>query len=171
MTERVTPGDEWRTPPYIYLWLKKRYRFTVDLAASDKNALEGNYFTVADDALQASWHEESRGPGWLNPPYSDTARWLEKARDEACSGFTTVMLLPSANGERHYGQHVFGIATEVIFITGRLSFLDQDGRPVPGNRAGSMIAIYEGFNLGDTRYRHMFRDQIPGAPKRTRRTA
>lgn len=163
-----TPGDNWRTPRYVFDWLARRYAFEVDLAASRENALCAAWLTPADDALGVDWHAHWL-VGWCNPPYSDPAPWLAKAREEACSGFTTVLLVPTPNGERHFGAHVFDVATEVIFITGRLAFLGADGEPVAGNRAGSVVAIYEAHNLGHTRYRHIFRDQIPGAPVQLRR--
>lgn len=157
-----SPGDEWRTPPFVFEYINRQYGFVVDLAATDENTLCEDWFTRQRDALTSPWHEFN-GPGFLNPPYSKVAPWLAKARAEAARGFTTVCLIPTPNGERVYDEHVIGKASELIFITGRLSFIALNGKPKDGNSRGSCFVIYRGFDLGYTRYSHIDRDVMLGA--------
>lgn len=155
----VEAKDEWRTPLFVFNWANKIYEFDIDLAASKDNHLLAFHITQEVDALQASWI--ARGAtGWCNPPYSDIDPWLSKAVDEANQGFTSVFLIPTPNGEDRYGAHVFDVASDVIFITGRLAFLRPDGTPVSGNTRGSCFVVYRGFDLGITRYRHVMRDAM-----------
>jgi phage N-6-adenine-methyltransferase len=56
--------------------LHKRFRFTIDAAASPTNAKLPRYWTRDDDALTQSWAGERV---WCNPPYSDIRPWVEKA--------------------------------------------------------------------------------------------
>ncbi len=152
--------DSWRTPRWLFDWLDRRFGFVVDLAASEDNHLCAAYFDAATDALAQEWHELTVPVGFCNPPYSNITPWLIKAQVEAMRGFTTAALIPAPNGEDRYGQYVFGVASEVIWITGRIAFINGAGRPVSGNTRGSIVAIYEAHNLGDTRYRHVWRNAI-----------
>lgn len=151
--------DEWRTPPYIFAWLDRRYSFDIDLAATHQNKLCKEAFCFPNDALEVDWHSHG-STGFCNPPYSNIAPWLAKGRAESLCGFTSVFLIPTPNGERLYDEYVFDAASEVIFITGRLSFLTPDGIVINGNRWGSMIVVYRAHDMFDTRYRHVRRADI-----------
>jgi len=151
--------DEWRTPPFVFQYMNRVYNFRRDLAASEANTLVHNFFDKEENGLAVDW-QEFGGPGWCNPPYSNIDVWLVKAIDEARKGFTSVFLIPTPNGEDRYGAHVFDVASEVIFITGRLAFLRPDGAPVSGNTRGSCFVVYRGHDLGSTRYRHLLRDAM-----------
>lgn len=151
--------DEWRTPRYLFNWLHRVHFFGIDLAATRNNTLCRNYFELPVNALEEDWHPHAL-VGFCNPPYSRIAPWLIKAIDESRYGFTSVFLIPSPNGEKFYGDHVFGVASEVIFITGRVSFLAPSGVAQSGNRWGSIVAIYRAYDLGATRYKHVLRSEI-----------
>lgn len=163
-----SPGDEWRSPLPAFEYMNRQHRFVVDLAATDENTLCEDWFTRERSALEARWHEFS-GAGWCNPPYSHIDEWLEKAIDEARNGFTSVFLIPTPNGEGRYADSVFGVASEIIFITGRLAFLKPDGTPVSGNTRGSCFVVYRGFDLGSTRISHLYRDHMFNAVASWRR--
>lgn len=158
----TTPADardEWRTPQFVFDYMDRVHNFTVDLAATFENALCALCITRREDALSQDWNS-FEGPAWINPPYSNIEPWLVKARNEAALGFTSVLLLPSPNGHLAYGKHVFDVASEVLFIHGRLSFLSPEGKPRTGNTVGSMLVTYRGFDLGQTRYRSIFRHEM-----------
>ena len=133
--------DSWATPPFIFHWLDDAFIFDVDLAASHKNKKCERYFTVDDDALNNDWHGFDSKTGFCNPPYSNISPWINKAIQESKLGFTTVMLIPTPNGESYYND-VFENATEIVFITGRLSFIAADGKPKSGNPKGSCVVIF-----------------------------
>ena len=160
-TTPVDVRDEWRTPRFVFDWANRRFHFAVDLAATEANALCPLMITKNENAFMQYWHR-FHGVGWCNPSYSDIDPWLAKAVAEAHHGFTSVFLIPAPNGEDRYGAYVFDVASEVIFITGRLAFLRPDGAPVSGNTRGSCLVVYRGHDLGGTRYRHVMRDAMKG---------
>lgn len=155
----IEARDNWGTPIWLFSWMDARFSFKVDLAASESNALCPVFLTKETDALTTNWSSLD-GPGWCNPNYSNIDPWLAKAAMEARRGFTSVFLIPAPNGEDRYGKYVFGVATEVIHITGRIAFIDPRGKPVGGNTRGSCVVIYERYSLKETRYRHEYRDTI-----------
>lgn len=126
--------QDWRTPPDLFAQLDAEFRFTLDAAASDENALCSRYFTEADDGLSKPW-------GWervyVNPPYADSAKWIEKAATEAKRGALVVMLLPARTDTRAFHQHIYGKA-EVRFLPGRLRFVGtRHAAPFP-----SMVVVF-----------------------------
>ena len=136
------------------------YDFDVDLAATERNALCDKWLSPEVDALSVSWGGRYHC-GFCNPPYSCIKPWLSKAIDQAeIHNHTSVFLIPPPNGELLYGDYVFGHASEVIFITGRLSFIGVDGKPTSGNPRGSMVVVYRANDLGDTRYRHIYNKRL-----------
>lgn len=133
--------DSWRTPPWLFAWLDDRFRFDIDLAASDDNCLVDKFFTVDTDALARPWSKLGRR-GFLNCPYSKIDPWVDKAVDEQARGFLTVMVMPSFNGEERF-QTIFENASEIIDIVGRVAFLTPDGKEVKGNTRGSSVYIFD----------------------------
>ena len=69
---------DWSTPQELFDALDKRFQFTLDVCASDKNAKVKRYFTRELDGLGQSWGGERC---WMNPPYGreigkrNMARW------------------------------------------------------------------------------------------------
>lgn len=47
--------DTIRTPQYIFDWLDSKYKFNVDLAASDEHHFTDLYFAKEDDAIGDYW--------------------------------------------------------------------------------------------------------------------
>lgn len=140
----TTPADardSWRTPPWLFKWLDRRFRFEIDLAATRENALLDDYYCHDDNALLRPWRVRAYR-GFLNPPYSDIDPWVDKAIAEQTEGFLTVMLFPTCNGEDRYAK-VFEHASEIIDIIGRIAFLRPDGTPVTGNTRGSSVYVFD----------------------------
>lgn len=146
--------DSWSTPQYIFDWLNSNHNFDVDLAADASNSKVNTFYSVYASALDQDWHEAS-SVGFCNPPYSSISPWVKKAIDEAKKGFTTVMLIPTPNGESYY-QNLFDNANELIFITGRLSFVNYQGDPQSGNTRGSCVAVFR----PKTGFERMFNTQL-----------
>lgn len=163
----TTPLDERdsaRTPRYLFEWLNDMFTFSIDLCASHDNALCPVYYTAEQDALIQPWHQYRAG--FCNPPYSDTQPWMMKAIAEAAHGFTTVMVLPSPRGQLYAGSCLYGVASEIRHIIGRVSFLDPRGHPMVGNTNGTIVAVYRGHDLGHTRYMHITREEIEESGQR-----
>ena len=117
---------------------RDRFRFTLDAAASDANALCARYFTVETDGLAQSWADERV---WCNPPYSACGMWVAKAWAEPA--LLVVMLLPANRTEQRWWQEMVephrdraGSRLRTEFLPGRLRF-DTPDRPYTdprGNR-------------------------------------
>lgn len=161
--------DCWQTPQWLFDYVEaEQGPFDIDLAASVDNAKCNSFIPIEKDSLSIDWSELivciGRSPsGWCNPPYSETGKWLEKGKKEAQRGFKSVFLVPTPNGEA-YWRHVFGWASEVIFINGRVSFElpDENGVLVPkaGNTRGSCIVIFDEPGEQDTMISWVDRDVV-----------
>lgn len=155
--------DSWQTPDWLFHWINTRYRIAVDAAASKSNAKTRCFIEEAEDSLSVCWKNyishmkpllEGKHTLFINPPYSCTGKWLEKAWHEAQKGVSIVCLVPAPNGESYWGNSVFGKASEIIFINGRVAFELQDAngnpRPQSGNTRGSCLVIFNRTYSGPT---------------------
>jgi phage N-6-adenine-methyltransferase len=111
-------SDEWRTPKSVYDALNAEFGFRYDPCPMDDQCLW--------DSLYLPW----QFPAFVNPPYSQIAKWVEKAFSEA-KGRTVVMLIPSRTDTRWWHDFVMK-AAEIRFIKGRLKFGDaKNSAPFP----------------------------------------
>lgn len=94
---------DWSTPQELFDALDKRFQFTLDVCASDKNAKVKRYFTRELDGLGQSWGGERC---WMNPPYGrEIGPWVKKAHREAEHGALVVGLLPARPETRWWQEH------------------------------------------------------------------
>lgn len=133
-------SEEWETPPGLFAELNKKYHFTLDVAATDENALCERYYTREKDGLSQSWQTE--GAVWCNPPYGrDIEKWMRKAYKESRRGQTIVTLIPARTDMQWFHKYVYPYA-KLVFIKGRLHY---GAGGVPSKNAAafpSMIAIF-----------------------------
>jgi phage N-6-adenine-methyltransferase len=126
-----------------------RFHFTIDVAATPRNARLPQFFSPADDALARDWP----GRVWCNPPYSNINAWVEKAWVEHWRGTPLiVMLLPANRTEQKwwqtnvepYREAVSGFRTE--FLPGRMRFLRNGATDIKPNERppfGCCLLIWE----------------------------
>lgn len=141
-------SDAYRTPEWIFDWLDDEYGFTCDAAASDENHLCDHYYTLERSALDADW-SESGGHVFCNPPFSSgmKEKFLEKAyREMAENGVSSVFVIPADPSNKCWLDNIFGKATRITIINGRVKFL----HPETGEEtsAGIGTAIIE-FQYGE----------------------
>lgn len=115
-------SDEWETPEHIISWLAERFNFDLDPCASKENAKCYDFFTKEDNGLFLNWHGRGFRCAFVNPPYSDIAKWIEKCYLESEKGMTVVLLIPARVDTRYWHDFIFNKAKEIIFIKGRLKF-------------------------------------------------
>jgi phage N-6-adenine-methyltransferase len=109
---------DWRTPRVLFDALHEEFRFTIDVCASDENALLDRYWTERDEALLRSWRGERV---WMNPPYGrQLSRWMEKAWSEA-DAEVVVGLVPARTDTAWWHDYAM-LADEIRFLRGRLEF-------------------------------------------------
>lgn len=152
--------DTWATPKYLFNWLNSIYDFHVDLCADIDNRKCRNFYGVNNNSLIQGWFRNV-GVGFCNPPYSNIKPWIEKAIMEADKGFTTVMLIPTPNGESHYNE-IFLRATSITFITGRIAFYNPHlKKEVAGNTRGSCVVEFsKKFNNLPIQINYVMRDAL-----------
>lgn len=129
--------DGLATDPEFFGALDKRFHFTVDVAASERNTKCERFFDRESDGLAQPWTGETV---WCNPPYSTIRPWLEKAWEESPSCPAIVMLLPSNRTEQKWWQELVepfrdrpGSPLTVEFLPGRLRFIAPDRERVGPN--------------------------------------
>lgn len=130
---------DWATPQSLYEELNKEFNFTIDLCASDWNAKHERYYTKEDDALQQDWSGEV---GFCNPPYGRTiSLWVKKAYEESQKGGTIILLIPARTDTRYWHDYIFGKATDIRFLKGRVKFEDENGPRQP-SPFPSAVVVY-----------------------------
>ena len=81
----------------------------------------------------------------MNPPYSEASRWLEKL---AGHGMGMALIFARTETEM-FGKWVWGRASSVLFISGRLHFHYPDGTRAKGNAGGpSVLVAYGEYDAG-----------------------
>jgi len=135
---RSSNSDEWGTPNWLYDNLNAEFEFDLDVCASDENHKHENYFSINDDALNRSWN----GNVFCNPPYSKTAKFLEKAHEELRLGnCKTAVFLIFANTEtKYFHNYILGKA-EIRFLKGRLKFFGRNKKGVLVNNSAMRPSI------------------------------
>lgn len=133
-------SDEWETPQNLFDELNREFNFDLDVCATSDNHKCPVYFTKEDNGLSKNWGGYRV---WLNPPYSEIDKWVEKAYRETRNDNTVVvMLIPSRTDTRYFHNYIYQ-RTEIRFIKGRLHFNDsKGGAPFP-----SMIVVFRGANI------------------------
>ena len=109
--------DLWYTPEDFFKKYDDKYKFELDVCATDDNAKCARYFTEEIDGLSQEW----KGVCWMNPPYGRTIKdWMKKAYESSLTGATVVCLVPARTDTNWW--HDYAIKGEIEFIKGRLKF-------------------------------------------------
>lgn len=138
----ATTGDDvWLTPRYV---LDALGPFDLDPCAAP---VEANWLTAADhyrlpeDGLTLPWH----GRVWCNPPYSSVWRWLDRLANHG-SGTALIFARTETAG---FQAHVWGRATAVLFLAGRLTFHHRDGSKAAANSGAPSCLVAYGSDDAD----------------------
>lgn len=113
--------DGWSTPLHVFQLIERtlRIQFDLDVAASDTNHKCEDYFTRWHDGLRQSWSERTC---WCNPPYSDPAPWILKARHESRYHGATVALLVRLDASTQI-WHEHTRHAQLFYFTRRIQFV------------------------------------------------
>lgn len=148
-----TGFDTWRTPGWLFGRLHEEFRFDLDAAADEDNALCANCWTEDDNGLRQPWH----GNTWCNPPYSHLGAWLRKAAQETREGrcTTAVLLVPARTDTVAWHQWVMRHAAEVRLLRGRVAFdppPEYTGHS-PGSTFPSAVVVFSRWRPGPPVFR------------------
>jgi len=149
-----TPADEkdlWQTPRDLFDALDHEFGFDIDICASADNHLCETYFSEKVSALGHEWHYHTRNGQvfknkicFVNPPYSQTQLFMERAAQQANVNNVTVVALVNANTDTKWFADAVKSANEVRLFTGRISFIKPDGKKASGNPKGQCLIIWRG---------------------------
>ncbi|AUR96789.1 DNA N-6-adenine-methyltransferase [Vibrio phage 1.232.O._10N.261.51.E11] len=159
-------NDLWRTPPEVFNTLDREFNFAADMASSHQNALCALHFTEENDSLSFNWANcpalQSKRVEyvWLNCPYSNPMPWVKKALEAQANGLGVVMLFNDDTSVGWFAEALKGVS-EIRHIvadatpegkreysTGRIAFLDGEGKPIPGNNKPQFVLVFNPFKIG-----------------------
>lgn len=130
--------DCWQTTLDLFKQIDDKYKFEVDVCASQENALCKYYWTVDDDCLQQDWSDVS-GFAWCNPPYSNPLAFVEK-----CQQYGYAVMLLNQDTSTKWAKIVFEKASKVILLSDRVRFINPVTLEVgKSNPKCQMIVIFD----------------------------
>lgn len=131
---------EWETPDEVYGPLDLELgKFSLDVAASRRNAKASGYFTKKEDGLVQTW----TGRVWMNPPYGRViGQWIRKAYESVKNGDAEIVvcLIPARTDTGWWHDYVQGKA-EVRFLRGRVQFI-RPGKKLDNAPFPCAVVIY-----------------------------
>lgn len=139
-------GDEWYTPE----WIVERARqtmggFDLDPASNvyaNKVVKATNTYTIEDDGLSLDWY----GRVLLNPPYSNTTKWVERLLNEYELGnVSEAVLIVKAKTAAYWFWPLWQHA--ICFVLGKVSFTPGPGVKGAGVGWTGTAVAYLGPNV------------------------
>jgi len=127
--------DTWLTPPWLIDRLCGDSSFDLDPCAAVGQPWKtaDAHYTVLDGGLDRRWY----GTVWLNPPYGrNTGAWLSRLSEHG----EGVALIFARTETSMFFNWVWGRASAVLFLSGRLHFHRIDGSRAKAN-AGAPSAL------------------------------
>ena len=102
---------------------------------------KAHFFLPKFDGLKERWF----GRVWMNPPYGrEVVEWMKlmaEHNDGICLTFARTDV-------KWFHKYVFGVATGILFLKGRLSFYNKDGIAPNSNAGGpSCLIAYGKYNF------------------------
>lgn len=141
--EVVDGSAEWYTPPDITRALGP---FSLDPCAAPLGCLSHapNNIRLPEDGLVVDWGVNRV---WMNPPYGrETGAWLKKLSLHGDG----IALVFARTDTQAFFDHVWGKASGIFFMRGRLNFLHMvGGEIVQGDNAGAPSVLIS-YDSNDT---------------------
>ena len=124
----------WLTPLHI---VRALGHFDMDPCGYPGWATADRLICLPDDGLAVPWD----GRVWLNPPYGrEVWTWLDRLAEH---GYGTALIFARTETEG-FVEQVWGKATAVRFLHGRLHFHRPDGTRAPGNAGAPSVLVAYG---------------------------
>ncbi len=142
LTSRAT--DEWYTPRDITDVAQSLLEhIDLDPASSPlpQQWIKANtYYTKDDDGMSLPWF----GRVWLNPPFGDTARWVERLEAEYfCGNVTEALLLVNSNHGYKWYENLWR-RWPVCCLRERVRFVNKSGvQGGQAKRGQTIVYIYQ----------------------------
>ena len=107
-------SDEWATPKYIYDQAMAKGMYDPCPIGGSKNN------------LKSDWGKSN----FVNPPYSQLLKWVEKSIEQHRKGKSVILLIPARTDTKAF-RLLYEYGSDITFITGRLRFNDAGPAPFP----------------------------------------
>ena len=126
-------SDKWMTPPEVYNPLNEEFNFNFDPCPITWE--EGDA-----DGLTIEWGSST----FCNPPYSKTAKWIQKASAERAKGKLVVLLINACTDTKAFHQYIYNQPnTDIRFLPGRIKFINPaDPEKRNPNVKPSMVVVF-----------------------------
>ena len=137
----VNGKDEWLTPPEL---IKALGEFDLDPCAPIIRPWDTakNHYSIKDNGLTKEWV----GRVWCNPPYgSETGKWLARCAEHK----NATALIFARTETRQFFENIWGKATAVAFLKGRISFYHVTGKKGGTSGAPSMLVTWDDVNANE----------------------
>ena len=154
----VAEKDLWQTPKDLFDAINEEFRFDLDLCASDDNTLCENWYTKEHSVLNTELN--CFEAGFINPPYSQTSLFLERAAQQANKHNLTIVALVNANTDTQWFGEAVKSANEVRLLTGRVGFVKPNGEKANGNPKGQCLIIWRGKSKTPCQITMIDRDEL-----------
>lgn len=144
--------DIWLTPKWI---LDPLGPFDLDPCASPVTKIATLNLTAG--GLEYPWH----GRVWLNPPYGPEARhWLNRLSLHG----NGIALIFARTDTKMFQDYIFPLAHALLFLAGRVRFLNSDGEESKSNAGAPSVLVAYGSENAST----LYKSKLPGAFVRLR---
>jgi len=105
--------DLWMTPEWLIDGLENEFGLMFDPCPP---RWDGSW-----NGLEIKWKDVN----FVNPPYGDIQRWVEKCHVEAKKGKTIFLLIPNRSCSHYFHDHILAYPNlQIVFISGRVAFTD-----------------------------------------------
>lgn len=120
MTNQVTVStkskQDYVTPMWLINKISETYPLALDVACTSQNRRLDRFFTEKLNSLNLDWSNYAGDDEWfwLNPPFKDVRKWMEKCVEQKEKGCKIVTLTLASKGTRWYRDVVRPNALSLI---------------------------------------------------------
>lgn len=151
--------DYWRTPQWFVDQLENTGKvvFVLDPCANGYNHKAITYINESEDGLTTDWlylvqnggYSGCLGAVFVNPPFSQMDKWIDKIIEESNKGLRVFMVHPDTSDTAWF-QKIEKYCTYQLVPTSRLNYLDPEtGDPKSGVNFQSCVSVFTGISLGN----------------------
>lgn len=128
----------WLTPLPLIRALGGAESFDLDPCGMKGWPTARQSYCLPQDGLALPWH----GRVWMNPPYTtgEVGKWLRRLADHG----NGLALIFARTETEAFQVHVFQRAHAILFVAGRLTFCQRDGRLAKSNAGAPSVLIAYG---------------------------
>lgn len=138
-------NNEWYTPPHIIEFAKRVMgEIDTDPASNElanQTVKAKTFYTINNSGLENEWE----GNVWMNPPYSSNlvSQFIDKFIEQEEKGnIEQAMILVNNATETNWFQRLSSKCDGILFLKGRLKYLNSEGVPANTPLQGQSILYY-----------------------------